>query len=415
MQTTTYAIGSLDLYLDRVCEQIQLTETQFNTAVNRYEAVGDWLTRTETTLEKLNPFVTPQGSMLQRTTVRPMRMYKEVVPFDLDTVCRADVNPYSFSSQRLYGIVRSRLESHATYAELIRKAAEEFPASGKVIRLAYLADDFYLDVVPTCRDPEDSAGLRLYMCNPSRWHDYTSPLQTWKRTDPFRFANWFNDRCWIAKPLMEKRAASTVVPVPPREPAEVKAPLRRAVQLLKRERDVVFLKDTCRPTSILLTTLAGNHYKGESSLADALENILAGISNEMRNARGARIRVDNPADLIARHSDGVEDLAAPLTAEAYAKFVTMIDASLQAIRNARRAQGVHRLAPLLSERYGEGIVKRAFNSVDQEIEAKNARGELGTKVGSTTLAALGTAIGSGAVQAMPKHNLHGDDEWPDAR
>ena len=73
MPATALKIGTLDDYLDRICEEIQLRQTQFITAVRRYTAVGKQLTERESPLERLSPAVFPQGSMLQRTTIRPMR------------------------------------------------------------------------------------------------------------------------------------------------------------------------------------------------------------------------------------------------------------------------------------------------------------------------------------------------------
>ncbi|MCB0360248.1 MAG: nucleotidyltransferase, partial [Bdellovibrionales bacterium] len=299
MPATALKIGTLDDYLDRICEEIQLRQTQFITAVRRYTAVGKQLTERESPLERLSPAVFPQGSMLQRTTIRPMRLSKQVVPYDIDTVCRCDFDPYSKTSQSLYGSVLARLVANVDFQKRIEEAKKELGTSGKCIRLAYTDDDFYLDVVPTCKDPSDAEGIRLYMCNPDRWTSFAKPIETWRRTDPFRFAAWLQVRCEVGHRLVEKRAVASVAPVPPQEEADVKAPLRRVVQLLKRVRDVEFLGDKCRPTSIMLTTLAGRHYRGEESIADGLETVVNGIASQINASRPGRIAVPNPADELA--------------------------------------------------------------------------------------------------------------------
>jgi hypothetical protein len=63
--------------------------------------------------------------MLQRTTIRPMRLGEDVVPFDIDTVCRCAIDPHARTSQSLYGSVQSRLLANADFAERNREAQEE--------------------------------------------------------------------------------------------------------------------------------------------------------------------------------------------------------------------------------------------------------------------------------------------------
>ena len=103
MAGTAKKIGTADDYLNSICEQIQLTDTQFNTAVRRYKAVGKHLTKGLARQVVARMF--PQKSMLS-ATIRPMRKDKEVVPFDLDSVCRCDANETT-TSQSLYGKIET--------------------------------------------------------------------------------------------------------------------------------------------------------------------------------------------------------------------------------------------------------------------------------------------------------------------
>lgn len=406
MPTTALQIGTLDDYLNRICEEIQLRENQFNTAVKRYRRVGEWLTEKETALDHLSPEVFPQGSMLQRTTIRPMRVGKEVVPFDIDTVCRCDFDPFAKTSQSLYGSVLARLIANDDFKRRIEEAQKELGTSGKCVRLAYIDDDFYLDVVPTCKDPSDPEGIRLYLGNPDKWANYSRPIETWKRTDPFRFAAWLQVKCEVGRRLVEKRVVASVAPVPPQEEVDVKAPLRRVVQLLKLQRDRDFLGDKCRPTSIMLTTLAGRYYRGEDSIADGLETVLDGISAQINAARPGPITVPNPADEIAPHDGGVEDLARPLDATAYEKFCKMIENMRQALAAARAAHGVPRLYPVLAQAFGESVVKRAFNSAEEAVKEASAAGLLGASVTGSQIHVLTESKAHAAVQPVRGSDFH---------
>jgi hypothetical protein len=402
----SYQVGTLDEYLSRICEQIQLTETQFLTAVKRYRIVGEWLTETETHLDRLAPEIVPQGSMLQRTTVRPMRLGQDVVPFDIDTVCRCTIDPYARTSQSLYGSVQSRLLANDDFTNRNREAQIKLGTSGKCIRLAYTSDDFYLDVVPACKDPSDPEGVRLLMCEPKRWSDYQRPIDTWRRTDPFRFAAWLQARSKIRGNIAEKRIVASIAPVPPQEDVDVKAPLRLITQLLKRQRDIDFVADMCRPTSILLTTLSGRHYRGEESIAEGLETVLNGISAQIALAGPRRIVVPNPADEIAPHDGGVEDLAAPLDDAAYRKLCAMIGKMQRMLAEAKAARGVPNLYQILAELFGDKVVKRAFNASEDAVKIASKTGVLGA-AGATGLHIMIEPKAASGIQPVPSHNFHG--------
>jgi hypothetical protein len=58
-----------------------------------------------------------------------------------------------------------------------------------------------------------------------------------------------------------------IEPLPQQTEAEDKAPLAVAVQLLKRARDVAFNGTKTAPRSVVLTTLAGQHYAGCESVS----------------------------------------------------------------------------------------------------------------------------------------------------
>lgn len=404
----TAEIGTLDDYFDRVCEALQLTDTQFNSAENRYHEIGRWLTDRETHLDRLEPEVLPQGSMLQRTTIRPLRKDGDLVPFDLDSVCRCTVDPGRVSSQSVYGSILSRLQASEEYAERIRDAAEELRASGKCVRLSYSAQDFFLDVVPVCVDPTDPEGVRLLMPDPGRWHDAPRPLDTWRRTDPFRFAAWLEDRAAIVRRMDESKLVAGVAPVPPREAWRVKAPLRRIVQILKRKRDLDFLGDECRPTSIMLSTLAGRAYGGERSVADGLSTVLDNIAAQVRAAGSGRIVVLNPTDLIAPHDGGPEDFAKPLTDAAYSKFRQMIDDArgwLAVMAQPRKpsdfGEGLKRFA-------GPSVAGRVSATVQESIQRAGADGRLVVGAGVPALGVVGGVRAARGAEPVRPNTFHGD-------
>lgn len=63
---------------------MDITETQYNTAVSSYGAVGEWLAKPESSLAPYKPVIRPQGSFLLGTMIKPIC---EDDDLDIDLVC----------------------------------------------------------------------------------------------------------------------------------------------------------------------------------------------------------------------------------------------------------------------------------------------------------------------------------------
>ena len=89
--------------------------------------------------------------------------------------------------------------------------------------------------------------------------------------------------------LVQRRQYATVEGVPT---YELKTPLQRAIQLLKRHRDVMFVDNPeVAPISMILTNLAGHAYQSEANVYDAVRGILARMLDFVGPERP---RVPNP-------------------------------------------------------------------------------------------------------------------------
>lgn len=82
--------------------------------------------------------------------------------------------------------------------------------------------------------------------------------------------------------LWKKRAIASIEPLPEAPPYGYVEPLRRAVQLMKRFRDVYYKDEVSSGVrSIVLTTLAGTYYNGEDNEYASISNILQCIQDEI--------------------------------------------------------------------------------------------------------------------------------------
>jgi hypothetical protein len=63
-------------FLERVCQELELTDTQHQLAKSRYEAVGTWLAHADNPLLR-HLMIYPQGSVPLGTTVKAMNADRE--------------------------------------------------------------------------------------------------------------------------------------------------------------------------------------------------------------------------------------------------------------------------------------------------------------------------------------------------
>jgi hypothetical protein len=229
--------------LERICQSLELTNTQFDTAKARYEAVGKWLSE-GSEFKLKSAAIYPQGSISLGTTVRPLG----VSEFDVDLVCHLAGLTSTESPGEIKKLIGNRLRENARYQDMI----EEKP---RCWRLNY-ANEFHLDITPSVPNTACSQGGELV---PDK------RLKTWKETNPKGYRQWFNIRAELQPRFSLKKAqfaeARAGVEAFP-EPTQFKGILKRCVQLFKRHRDVHFSKMGCdlAPISIIITTLVARSY-----------------------------------------------------------------------------------------------------------------------------------------------------------
>ena len=280
-QTLRAINAQVEELLDLVVQEVQLTDSQHQDAGDKYQAVGRWLAAPDSPVRVLNPSIYPQGSLRIGTTVNHWRH----VEFDLDLVCELTAPARPLNPLDAYRLVLDRMNSSGIYAPILEPRY-------RCIRLNY-AGNFHLDIVPAVPDSAgvDSTAILIPDRDKAEWHS----------SNPVGYANWFENQAII--PSMTKRALADarIEPLREPEPLRVKAPLKLAVQLLKRARDVAFARGPeLAPSSIILTTLAASVYQKEDDATDALTAIL---NRCYALASQGPIEVRNPANPLESFTD----------------------------------------------------------------------------------------------------------------
>jgi hypothetical protein len=368
IQSASLETGLVDEILLYVCERLQLTDTQHADAVRSYQAVGEWLQAPGSPFYYVAPTIYPQGSMALGTTVKPRHREE----FDLDLVL--DLAGWSDGPLSLYQATLDRLRSHRDYAARVEPLR-------RCIRLHY-AGQFHLDVLPARRDLA-RGGTCIEV--PDR------TLGGWKPSNPKGFRGWFEVRSELrGLARMEQE------PVPGNGDARSKTALQRAVQLLKRRRDVVFAPDADEaPRSVLLTTLAGEAFKGSESTAVSLLAILEEIEDRIKAAWPGHLDVANPTNPDERFSEIWEREPG-----GYPAFVDYVRDFRERFAELLHRPGLESVTRLVGELFGEEVAQAAARRVTERFRAAKDTGRL-------TLGTAGILASGPAGRQIRPHSFYG--------
>jgi hypothetical protein len=332
-----------DAILEKICISLQITKTQFEDAQQKHEAVCKWLSHPASPITIFNPYLYPQGSLRSDTTVRPLGQAE----FDVDLVCQLDIR-FNVDPAAVYQLIWDRLSDHEVYKKMIERKP-------RCIRLNY-AGQFHMDVVPAV--PDASCGGTCI-----KVPEIPKPtLKDWKPSNPIGYAEWF-EKMTMKQPKVIKMAAEAksydALCAP--KPAHLKRPLRLAVQLFKRWRDITFAGQMdVAPPSIILATLSGIYYLGEQEYADALTGILNQI---VAVTKSCRLELRNPVNSAELISERWRDK--PDTYDIFVKEVTTFRDRWVALSHTR---GVPAITAELEALFGDPAkqaVKEAFSHLDE--------------------------------------------------
>lgn len=353
----------LDDLLDRMAEALQLDKTRYELMIQHYEAIKKWIEADEIFFGPFKYELYPHGSVRTRTTVKPIGKDE----FDLDIALHLKTNFTHHTPEKIYQELRRRLDEHALYSQ-------KMELKNRCIRLNY-AGDFHIDILPGIQENDwDENKLRV----PDR------ALKTWVSSNPRGYAKWFLDRTNVVKlSLLEKALRAENLPS---NDYENKKPLQRAVQLIKRYRDIYFQKDdTYKTSSIVLTTIAGQFYNGEESIFLTVENIVNRILLHTRNI-SERIKVLNPVNADEDFTDKWE--GEPGYYYAFKDFSEHLYKEWQELK---KENGVISEGKVLKGLFGDEIYLGAQTSQANIIEKARNSNQLGIDRTTGSLASIGMA------------------------
>lgn len=293
---------NIDAKLEALAEELNVPPTKYKEAKERYDAVGQWLNTDESLLATYKPIIYPQGSFALGTATK----HFEKEDYDVDAVCVLQINEKTITQKELKNLVGERLKLNKTYAKLL-----DPPEGGRRCWTLQYADGshFHLDILPAVPDdchliecmgvPKELAKHAICITDKDTWDVDTE----WPKSNPQGYIEWFKQRMKAA--LEKSRRAIAIrdsVDIKDIPNYKLRTPLQKAIQLLKRHRDVNYNGDDDKPISIIITTLAALAYDNEDTLTDTILNIVP-VMRQLIEFRNGEWWIANPVNPMENFAD----------------------------------------------------------------------------------------------------------------
>jgi hypothetical protein len=298
-------------FFNELIQNLEIPDSAYERAKARYNDIGNWMGRGESKCKDFSPHIFPQGSFRLGTVVRPINSADD---FDLDLSCefKSKISKDTITQSELKELIRVELELYRISKGINKKLKPKH----RCWRLEYSDQfNFHIDIVPCIPENENinegfNKSFRInsnteilqvpyseltVALTDDRHEQYDQICKNWEVSNPIGYAKWFETRMRLAEQLLMERAKFLKsVQIDDIPEYKWKSPLQTAVQFLKRHRDMMFNEDSdTKPISIIITTLAGCAYCGETDVVEAITNILAKMHEYVRHNNP---RIPNPVN-----------------------------------------------------------------------------------------------------------------------
>lgn len=248
---------------DELANELNITNTMLEKAETAYSALGEYIRSSN---QEWDVSVYPQGSFELGTVVKPLN---EDQQYDVDLVVL--VKDPILNAKTLRVNIRNLLMNHGRY---VGKIEDKKPC----IRIQYAeSSQFHMDVACAIDGLLPDTNIEI-----SRLED--QERYYFETSNPKGYVDWFKTKMSYQKVFEEYRSFQhkAETEIEELKLTSVRTPLQKAVQILKRHRDIYFSNqddDKYKPSSIIITTLCSLSYNYSLSNIEHKGNIYLTIKN----------------------------------------------------------------------------------------------------------------------------------------
>jgi hypothetical protein len=404
---TGFTPDLVDILLADVAIRIQLSKTDYDKAVDRFDTIKNWIDREGSELHGMISLLYPQGSMAVGSTVARVSDRDE---YDVDAMVdldiRRDNNP-QLVLDALFNSIRGEPGSRY-WGKTVRHT--------RCVCISY-EDGMHIDLTPAVRLAGQPDRTSVIFHNKPEDPDVLDQ-HLW--ANPWGMADWFKSQTRIEADFAKffaARADEYALRIDARAPAEDIPERKRAdeksralvvLQLIKRWRNVLFdRRDRAklrRPPSVLLTKLIGDSANQTRTLSEELEHqarcLLLRLEYEFgRNRKIVEVNPRCDEDVLTdRWPESMYDQRLMITD--LRDFIGKIGR----LRSGKLAIG--EMAAILEGLFGQRPVRRAVDDYLASTDPSR-KGRVVTPIGRVLAPSAGIGAPSSASAIRP-HKFYGD-------
>lgn len=371
----------IEKILAKIADDLNISDEQYELAERKYKDIGSFLNRA-TPNETIDLY--PQGSFALGTIIKPIDREDE---YDLDFVCEFKKHSFtndSAGAKDLKTHVQSLLD-HYGKCDFIEKR--------RCWQVTYESiPQFHMDIIPAI---EKTDYINITNKVSSNYYEFIG-------SNPQGYITWFKGRQMARYQILreELRVQAGLEGI---KEYKIKTPLQKAIQILKRHRDVMFKddKNNCKPISIIITTIATQIYDHEARIIDTLDNFLNKAEDYLetnKDSNGIYV-IKNPTYTGGNEENFADKwIVHPERKTAFFSWLRQAKKDLDV--STMEAMSLPNLGQGMKRILGERTVQRVFDSLAKETQLDIERGSL--KIDSST----GTINKKGTVD-IPKTHHYG--------
>lgn len=305
--------------LQKAAEALDISPYKYKQAMERFDSMQKYLSMGEYPGSTQEPEIYLQESFKLGTEIRPYKDCKDA-DYDIDIVCRLKHEKNKTSPEEVKNQVGDHIKGNGIYKKLLADEGK------RCWTLNYAEEDgigFHMDILPSVQE-EWSAFRELQwhrnsiaVTNKNKYHS----KYNWTTSNPKDFSKWFYDKNRTVFNEVKSVQKSLILENHRRDglfnsvseipDIHVKTPLQRSIQLLKRHRDIRFSnskEEKYKPISMIITVLAAQVYRNESSISDTLRNLIHRLSDHSQQLNStfvfSKSLSESTYNLITRTPDG---------------------------------------------------------------------------------------------------------------
>lgn len=334
-----------------ICDKLQLQPSLYELAKARYEVVSNIIESADV-FKHVSLRMYSHGSFRLKTTVKPLKENEYDLDFVVELPSDANMEPF-----QLYDHIYEILTTDGVHNNMVEKKS-------RCIRIKY-ANDFHLDIMPGKAIDRKTNEIIVPDKKLQHWNHHSNPIG---------YAEWFENQAKTAirKHLMEQRVLNhSAEPIEDQEVAGRLEPLRRAVQLIKRYRDLYCdRKDFTPVRSIVLCTLMGEINTSYSDEIQIIIDFCSYVNSKIKNAYNKPFIVRNPVVNEVLTEKWSEDV------EIYNQFVDMMEALTIDIAKLKCATDNLSIISQLKHMFGENVTNDVVKAYAAPISEARKIGTL---------------------------------------